>query len=51
MREMCAALAMIENGTVATDRIITHRFPLEEINRAFECRLDDPQALYVMVDL
>ena len=51
LREMEESLAMIEEGRVKTNRIITHRFPLEKINRAFECRLDDPKALYVMVDL
>ena len=51
LREMQESLAMIEDGRVKTNRIITHRFPLEKINQAFECRLDDPKALYVMVDL
>ena len=51
LREMEESLAMIEDGRVKTNRIITHRFPLEKINRAFECRLDDPKALYVVVDL
>jgi 2-desacetyl-2-hydroxyethyl bacteriochlorophyllide A dehydrogenase len=49
--EMKESLAMIEDGRVKTSRIITHRFPLEEINQAFECRLEDPKALYVMVNL
>lgn len=48
--EMKESLAMIEDRLVKTERIITHRFPFEEINRAFECRLDNPQALYVVVD-
>jgi threonine dehydrogenase-like Zn-dependent dehydrogenase len=51
LREMQESLAMIEDGRVTTNKIITHRFPLEEINQAFTCRLDDPKALYVMVNL
>ena len=51
LREMKESLAMIEDGRVKTNRIITHRFPLEKINQAFECRLDEPKALYVMIDL
>ena len=51
IKEMEEALAMIEDGRINTGSIITHRFPLEEINRAFECRLDNRKALYVMVDI
>jgi len=51
MKEMEESLTMIRDGRVKAHRIITHRFPLEEINRAFECRLDDPKALYVVVDI
>ena len=51
LSDMKESLAMIEDGRVATAKIITHRFPLEKINEAFACRLDDPEALYVMVDL
>ncbi len=51
MKEMEESLAMIREGHVKTGSIITHRFPLSEINQAFECRLDDPKALYVVVDV
>jgi L-iditol 2-dehydrogenase len=51
LKEMKESLAMIEDGRVTTNKIITHRFPLEKINQAFTCRLDEPEALYVMVDL
>ena len=51
LQEMRESLSMIEDGRVTTSKIITHRFPLEKINQAFTCRLDNPEALYVMVDL
>ena len=51
LKEMKESLAMIEDGRVTTGKIISHRFPLEDINHAFDCRLDDSEALYVMVDL
>jgi threonine dehydrogenase-like Zn-dependent dehydrogenase len=51
LSDMKESLTMIEDGRVTTRTIITHRFPLEKINEAFTCRLDDPEALYVMVDL
>jgi len=51
MKEMEDSLTMIQDGRIKTDRIITHRFPLEEINRAFECRIEDPKALYVVVNI
>lgn len=51
MKEMAESLAMIQDGRVKTDKIITHRFPLAEINHAFECRIEDPRALYVVVNI
>ncbi len=51
MTEMGESLAMIEDGSIQAKRIITHSFPFHEINRSFDCRLDDPKALYVMVHI
>ena len=51
MTEMAESLAMIEDGSIQAKRIITHSFPFHEINQAFDCRLDDPNALYVMVHI
>lgn len=51
IKEMEESLAMVNDGRVKAAKIITHRFPISEINRAFDCRLDDPKALYVMVNI
>ena len=49
--EMQESLKMIEEGKVATSKIITHRFHLEDVNEAFNLRIEDPSALYVIVEI
>ncbi|RMF98441.1 MAG: hypothetical protein D6734_00385 [Candidatus Schekmanbacteria bacterium] len=51
IKEMKDCLQMIEQRSVDTKEIITHRFKFDEINDAFNCRADDPTSLYVVVDI
>ena len=48
--EMKESLGMLESGAVNAKRLITHKFPLEKINDAFETRLKDPAAISVIVN-
>jgi threonine dehydrogenase-like Zn-dependent dehydrogenase len=40
---MATGLRMLERGALRMDRLITHRFPLKEINRAFEVAAGKPE--------
>lgn len=48
--EMNESLGMLEAGAINAKRLITHKFPLEKINDAFETRLKDPAAISVIVN-
>jgi threonine dehydrogenase-like Zn-dependent dehydrogenase len=43
------AHALIESGTVDVGSMITHRFPLEQFQRAFDLLLRDPREAYKVV--
>ena len=43
------ALELIRNGTVPIDKLITHRFPLDQIDRAMEAAADVNQALKTLI--
>ena len=48
--EMKESLGMLQIGAINAKRLITHTFPLEKINYAFETRLKDPAAISVIVN-
>jgi len=43
------ALELIRNGTVPVDKLVTHRFPLEQIDRAMEAAADVNRALKTVI--
>jgi L-iditol 2-dehydrogenase len=43
------ALRLIRNGTVPIDKLVTHRFPLDQIDRAMEAAADVNQALKTLI--
>lgn len=49
-KEMMESLQMIKKGSINTKKLITHSYPLEKINEAFEIRLKDPEAIAVIVN-
>ena len=49
-KEMKESLELIKKGAVKTNELISHTFPLEKINDAFETRLNDPNAIAVIVN-
>jgi len=49
--DLPGAVKLIEQGTVDTRPMITHKFPLEKIDRAFQTQMSDPQAIKVMVEI
>ena len=48
-RAMQMAIRLLETGLVNTEEIITHRFPLEQVHRAFET-MDQPDRNKVIVN-
>ena len=49
MTSFAAAIAALRTGRVHTDGIITHRFPLDEYDRALQTMASDPAAHKVVV--
>jgi threonine dehydrogenase-like Zn-dependent dehydrogenase len=50
LQEMKKSLRAMKRGGVKVKRFITHHFPLEKVNEAFETRLRDEKAISVMVN-
>jgi threonine dehydrogenase-like Zn-dependent dehydrogenase len=45
------ALELIQAGTITADKYVTHVFPLEKINEAFETAMDFHKSLEVQIEL
>jgi len=43
------ALRPVRDGMIDIESLITHRFQLSEIQKAFDCALDDPGALKIVI--
>jgi threonine dehydrogenase-like Zn-dependent dehydrogenase len=50
LQEMKKSLKAMKLGGVKVKKFITHKFPLEKVNKAFEVRLKDKKAISVMVN-
>jgi len=50
IQEMKKSLKVMKAGGVKVKKFITHTFPLEKVNEAFEVRLRDEKAISVMVN-
>jgi len=50
LREMRKSLKAMQAGGIRVKKFITHTFPLEKVNEAFEVRLRDEKAISVMVN-
>ncbi len=48
-RVMTKAVSLIEKGKVDPEKIITHRFPLREINKALEA-MESPDRIKVVIN-
>ncbi len=49
--DLPGAVKLLKNGTVSTEKMITHRFPLEKIKEAFLTQQNDKDAIKVMMVL
>jgi len=49
IQEMKKSLKAMQGGGVKVKRFITHHFPLEKVNEAFEVRMRDERAIAVIV--
>ncbi len=49
-RDLEAALSLIASGQTGVERLVTHRLPLEEIQRGFDMALDGRESLKIIVD-
>lgn len=47
--DITTALDLITSGKVDRKTLITHRFPLDEANKAFETQLNTAECLKVMI--
>jgi len=43
MRGMSVGMRLVSSGVLSLDGLVTHRFPLEEINAAFATLRDKPE--------
>lgn len=48
--DFAEAIALVESGKVDVTPIITHRFPLNELSKAFEVQADSSQSVKVVVN-
>jgi L-iditol 2-dehydrogenase len=51
LKEMKKSLRAMQQGGIKVKQFITHHYPLEKVNEAFEVRLNDARAISVMINL
>jgi D-arabinitol dehydrogenase (NADP+) len=51
MTSFAAAIAALRTGRVRTDKIISHRFSLDEYGKALDTLASDPTAHKVVIDV